>query len=196
MRGLAVVTASTIALLSGQFGVAAAEGSMPPAGSMDRLVSLLAERLDTADSVAAAKWTQAERDGTQPTIDDPGREAAIYADMVRLGAQQDLPADQVRQVFEAQIDANKIVQRGLVALWNSGLSAAPSSAPDLTSVRPIIDRVNVEIIDELARDHTELAAPDCAARLVGSVLSTVGTHHLDPLHQAALTRASIPLCEA
>ncbi|MEC3917943.1 gamma subclass chorismate mutase AroQ [Nocardia sp. CDC160] len=196
MRGLAVAAASTIALLSGQFGAAGAEAPTQPAGSLDRLVSLLAERLDTADSVAAAKWTQAERDGTQPTIDDPTREAAIYADMIRLGAQQDLPATQVRQAFEAQIDANKIVQRGLVTLWNTGLSPAPSTAPDLTSVRPIIDRVNVEIIDELARDHTELAAPDCTARLIGSVLATVGTRHLDPLHQAALTRASIPLCEA
>ncbi|WP_459957121.1 gamma subclass chorismate mutase AroQ [Nocardia sp. IFM 10818] len=187
---------STIAVLTGQLGTGtAATAAAQDTGSLDRLVALLAERLETADTVAAVKWAAAEREGTRPVIDDPAREAVIYDAMARLGAQRDLPDAWVRQVFQGQIEANKLVQRGLVTLWSNGVASAPAPTVDLTAVRPVIDRVNGEIIDELAGKRAELDAPDCAARLAGSVLDTVSERHSDPLHQAALVRAAAPLCE-
>ncbi|PXX62991.1 chorismate mutase [Nocardia tenerifensis] len=161
---------------------------------LDRLVALVVERLDTGDAVAAAKWVSAARTGTEPTIDDPAREAVVYDSMARLGADRDLPENWVRQVFAGQIESNKIVQRGLITRWRFDQAAAPGSAPDLTVVRPVIDRVNVEIVDQLAARRAELTAPDCAERLAGSVFGVFGAGNTDALHQAALVRAAAALC--
>ncbi|MCU1640352.1 MAG: Chorismate mutase [Nocardia sp.] len=195
MKGLALVAVSSILLLAGQFGTEGAAAAQH-AGSLDYLVGLLADRIDTADTVAAVKWAVASRDGQEPVIDDPVREAAIYDAMAQLGAQRDLPESWVREVFLGQIEASKIVQRGLVTQWRSGLEAAPTPAMDLTAVRPVIDRVDAEIIAELAARRVELASPDSAARLASSVVATIGSRQGDPLHEAALVRATVPLCEA
>ncbi|MEV6768654.1 chorismate mutase [Nocardia sp. NPDC051030] len=191
MKRLAVSAGVAMVLAAGQLGVAAAEDN---SGSLDGLVGLLGERLATADTVAAVKWEGAVRDGGEPVIDDPGREEAIYEAMGQLGAQRDLPAGLVRQVFQGQIDASKIVQRGLVAEWRYGLAAAPAPATDLAGIRPVIDGLNIAIVDELASERTELARPDCLAQVAAGVLTVAGRNHLDPLHTAALVRASTPLC--
>ncbi|MFE3194838.1 gamma subclass chorismate mutase AroQ [Nocardia sp. NPDC059240] len=193
MKSVVVATLSSIVVLGGQAaGAGPAQADRP--ASLDRLVGLVAERLQTADTVAAVKWAGALADGSQPTIDDPVREAQVYDSMASSGAAQGLPADWVRQVFTAQIEANKLVQRGLVAQWQYGLIPPASAAPDLAPVRSVIDRVNGEIIDELAGDRTELTEPGCAVQLANSVSATVQATHADLLHQAALVRAVLPLC--
>ncbi|MFC3432892.1 gamma subclass chorismate mutase AroQ [Nocardia seriolae] len=193
VKGVVLAAVSSLMLLGGQAaGAGAAQAEQP--GSLDRLVGFVADRLQTADAVAAAKWASAVEDGSQPAIDDPVREAQVYDSMARLGAEKGLPADWVRQVFAGQIEANKIVQRGLVTEWRSGL-VSPASAADLSAVRSVIDRANVEIIDELASERDELAKADCAGRLADSMLVTVRARHGDALHQAALVRAVLPLCE-
>ncbi len=162
---------------------------------LNRLVELVADRLDTADAVAAAKWATAVRDGTELTVDDPAREAEVYDGMARLGARRDLPENWVRQVFFGQIEANKMVQRGLLTRWRFDPAAAPSTLPDLSAVRPRIDRLNADIVDQLAARHDELAAPDCVERLAHSVFRTLTSGGADPLHQAALVRAAAGLCK-
>ncbi|WP_433660832.1 chorismate mutase [Nocardia sp. CA-128927] len=162
--------------------------------SLDRLVALVLERLDTGDAVAAAKWVSAARTGTEPTIDDPAREAVVYDSMAELGAGLDLPESWVRQVFAGQIESNKVVQRGLITGWRFDPAAAPGAAPDLASVRPVIDRVNIEIVDQLAARRAELTAPDCAERLAVSVFGVFTAGNTDALHQAALVRATAALC--
>ncbi|WP_107653537.1 chorismate mutase [Nocardia suismassiliense] len=173
---------------------AAAEPGDDRAESLDRLVALVLERLDTGDAVAAAKWVAAAESGTEPTIDDPAREAVVYDAMAKLGAGRDLPEPWVRQVFSGQIESNKIVQRGLITRWRFDPVAAPGSAPDLAAVRPVIDRVNIEIVDQLAARRAELTAPDCAERLAYSVFGVFGAGNTDALHQAALVRAAAALC--
>ncbi|GAB2532861.1 gamma subclass chorismate mutase AroQ [Nocardia heshunensis] len=193
MKGVVVAALSSIVVLGGPATGAGAAQADP--ASLDRLVGLVAERLQTADTVAAVKWAASLADGTQPTIDDPVREAQVYDSMAKLGADKSLPADWVRQVFAAQIDANKIVQRGLVTQWRYNLLPPTATTGDLAPVRSIIDRVNAEIIDELAGDRTELAQPTCTVQLADSVLTTVQATHADALHQAALIKAVLPLCE-
>lgn len=178
-------------LLAGQGGVAEAD-----AGNAERLVGLLAERLATADTVAAIKWEAAVRDGGEPVIDDPGREAAIYDAMAQAGAERGLPGGLVREVFRGQIEANKLVQRGLVTEWRYGLAVAPIPGTDLAGVRPVIDGLNTMILAELAADRMELAAADCPTRVAAGVVAVAGSKQLDALHAAALVRASTPLCEA
>ncbi|MFE3960604.1 chorismate mutase [Nocardia sp. NPDC059091] len=191
MRRLAVVVGAAMVVAAGQFGVGAAQDD---SGALDQLVELLSERLGTTDTVAAVKWAGAVRDGGEPVIDDPVREQAIYDAMAQLGAERNLPAGLVRQVFEAQIEASKIVQRGLVTEWRYGLATAPVPATDLAGVRPVIDGLNVAIIDELDRERTELTRSDCPARVAAGVLAVAGHDNLDTLHAAALVRASTPLC--
>ncbi|WP_433593890.1 chorismate mutase [Nocardia sp. CA-145437] len=190
MRNLATAAAAAMVLLAGQGGVAEAD-----AGSAERLVGLLAERLATADTVAAIKWEAAVRDGAEPVIDDPGREAAIYDAMAQAGAERGLPGELVREVFQGQIEANKLVQRGLVTEWRYGLAAAGVPGMDLMGVRPVIDGLNTAIITELASDRMELAAVDCPARVAAGVVAVAGSKQLDALHAAALVRASTPLCD-
>ncbi|MGW4533204.1 chorismate mutase [Nocardia sp. NPDC004340] len=190
MRNLAIAAAAAIVLLAGQGGVAAADP-----GSAERLVGLLAERLATADTVAAIKWEAAVRDGGEPVIDDPGREAAIYDAMAQAGAERGLPGGLVRAVFQGQIEANKIVQRGLVTEWRYGLAVAGAPGTDLAGVRPVIDGLNTAILAELASERMELAAADCPARVAAGVVAVAGSKRLDALHAAALVRASTPLCD-
>ncbi|MFD0362191.1 gamma subclass chorismate mutase AroQ [Nocardia sp. GCM10030253] len=194
MRSAVLVMLSvTMAVLHPDSALASAE---PPARSLDRLVELVADRLDTADAVAAAKWATALQLGTQPSIDDPGREAKVYDDMARLGAERDLPENWIKQVFFGQIEASKIVQRGLVVRWRFDPAAAPAAPPDLSKVRPEIDRLNVDIVDQLAARRDELAARDCAERLAPSVFGVLSSGRVDALHQAALVRAATTLCVA
>ncbi|MEU7763635.1 gamma subclass chorismate mutase AroQ [Nocardia sp. NPDC049190] len=168
----------------------------PADESLDRLIALVVERLDTGDVVAAAKWTAATARGIEPTIDDPSREAEVYDAMARLGRERGLPADWVRQVFAGQIEANKTVQRGLMTRWRFDPAAVPRAPADLVSVRPIIDRVNDEIVEQLAAQRNMLTGPDCMERLAHSVFDVVTAGRTDALHQIALVRATASLCSA
>ncbi|MCM6776926.1 gamma subclass chorismate mutase AroQ [Nocardia sp. CDC159] len=200
MRGSALVLAAAVA-----FGVLVGEAPtvtaqpVPPAVAaadrpLDRVVELALERLETGDTVAAAKWVSAAASGVEPVIDDPVREAQVYDAMVEAGAKLGLPGDWVRQVFSGQIEANKMVQRGLLARWRFDPAAAPTSAPNLLAVRPIIDRVNGEILAQLAAHRAELSGPHCAERLATSVFPALTSGRTDALHQAALVRAGAALC--
>ncbi|WP_084655182.1 gamma subclass chorismate mutase AroQ [Nocardia altamirensis] len=169
-------------------------GAAPGDESLDRLVALVLERLDTGDTVAAVKWKAGAASGTEPAIDDPAREAQVYDAMARLGAERELPETWIRQVFSGQIEANKTVQRGLMMRWRFDPAAVPGAPADLASVRPIIDRVNGEIVDQMAARRVQLSAPDCAERVARSVFGVFATGQADALHQAALVRAAATLC--
>ncbi|MEU2090537.1 hypothetical protein ABZ531_18535 [Nocardia beijingensis] len=83
-----------------------------------------------------------------------------------------------------------------MARWRFDPAAAPAAPSGLDSVRPVIDRVNVEILDQLARHRAELTAPDCAQQLARSVFGVFVTDHADALYRAALVRAAVSLCPA
>ncbi|WP_084524981.1 gamma subclass chorismate mutase AroQ [Nocardia vaccinii] len=160
--------------------------------SSDPLIALLLERLNTADAVIAAKWVGAH--GQHPVIDDPVREQVVYDSMSRAGAALGLPESWVRQVFAGQIEANKMVQRGLLARWRLDPGSAPRTSPDLTAVRPTIDRVNGEILRQLAQRRAELRGPTCAERLSTGVFGVFTSGRSDALHQMALVRAAAAVC--
>ncbi|WP_280265541.1 gamma subclass chorismate mutase AroQ [Nocardia wallacei] len=160
------------------------------------LVESVLERLQTADAVAAAKWATATRTGQPPSIDDPAREAEVYDSMAAAGNDMGLPEAWVRQVFHGQIEANKTVQRGLHTRWRFDPGTAPATPPDLSAVRPVIDRLNGEILRRLAAHRGELSGPGCAGRLAAAAFPVLTSGRADALHQAALVRASIALCAA
>ncbi|MBF6328664.1 gamma subclass chorismate mutase AroQ [Nocardia transvalensis] len=176
--------------------VARAEAGEPGrvAEGLDRLVGLVLQRLETGDAVAAAKWATAQASGSEPVIDDPAREAEVYDSMARAGAELGLPGGWVRQVFLGQIEASKMVQHGLIARWRFDPATVPTTPPNLAAVRPVIDRVNGEILRELAAHRAELSGSHCVVRLASSVFPMLTSGRADSLHQAALVRATAALC--
>ncbi|SFW92467.1 chorismate mutase [Amycolatopsis australiensis] len=156
--------------------------------SLWRLTDLAAQRVRIADKVAAAKY------GTPSPIDDPAREQQIYDSVAARAPGLGLdPADAVR-FFRAQIEANKLVQRGLYARWDAHPSSAPRTRPDLGEIRPVIDRLNTDLLTELAATRPARTARSCPAHeLVAAGVADV-VHHFDALHARALTGAARAAC--
>ena len=180
----AVVAAVMLAML--------AVGGAVPAGAQTRPLEPIAQavslRLATADAVAAAKW------GTSSPIDDPAREAQVLGAVASQAADEGLSAGRVQQIFRDQIEANKEVQRALFGWWSVAPGAAPTVRPDLTQVRPVIDRQNADILLQLREQEAVLAGPGCVPALVDAAVAVAAEQRVDPLHQATLARALVSIC--
>ncbi|WP_241721178.1 chorismate mutase [Streptomyces lydicus] len=159
-----------------------------PYGQLRPLAELSAERLATGDLVAAAKW------GTGSPVDDPAREQEVLdavADQARRQGAD--PAATVR-VFRDQIEANKVVQRGLYRRWGANPAQAPTRRPDLQKVRKQINRVNGALVRALAGSPRARSAPYCAPLLTAATVRVHQQRHLDTLHTAALARSLRSVC--
>ncbi|MEH0633803.1 chorismate mutase [Streptomyces bottropensis] len=186
--------ASSAAALPGVPPVAAESSSAlprtaPGARSLTVVTDLFAERLLVADKVAAAKY------GTTTPIDDPVREKAILDDVAARAVGLGLDPDTVTAVFRDQIEANKLVQRGLYARWDAHPEERPTERPDLVKeVRPVLDRITTQLLSALQETESSRAGASCAPRLrVAAVWSAVD-HRLDRLHGQGLVRASPSVC--
>jgi chorismate mutase len=134
-----------------------------------------------ADKVAAAKF------GTPSPIDDPVREQQIFDSVAAKAPALGLDPAATVVFFRDQIEANKVVQRGLYARWTAHPDEQPTTRPDLaTEVRPVIDRLNAGLLDSLAATSASRAGRTCDARLAGAVLTVDLLRHLDRLHAGAL----------
>ncbi|MBV6760788.1 chorismate mutase [Rhodococcus opacus] len=182
----AVVAAAMLGMLTAA-GVAPASAQTRPLQPIALAVSL---RLATADTVASAKW------GTPSPIDDPAREAQVLGAVAAQAADEGLSAARVQQIFRDQIEANKAVQRALFSWWSVAPGAAPTVRPDLTQVRPVIDRQNTDILLQLREQEDVLAGPGCVPALVDAAVAVAAEQHLDALHQATLARALVSICGA
>ncbi|MER5389063.1 chorismate mutase [Saccharopolyspora sp. NPDC002686] len=180
MRSLLVAGAVVVAL--------AAPAHADPV-SLDPLLHSAAERVATSDQVAAAKW------GTGQPIDDPAREQQVLDAVARKSAELGLDPAESKRIFRDQIEASKVVQHALHDYWAAHPDAAPTERPDLGQIRPIIDRLNDEILLEL-RDTEQLRDhPSCNGRLAGAFNRTRTELRLDHLHTTGLARALPSLCE-
>lgn len=174
--------------------VAAESPSAPPrtvpgARSLSAVTDLFAERLLVADKVAAAKY------GTTTPIDDPVREKAILDDAAARAAGLGLDPDAVTAVFRDQIEANKLVQRGLYARWDAHPEERPTERPDLVKeVRPVLDRITTRLLSALQETRSLRAGASCRPRLrAAAVWSAIG-QRLDRLHGQGLARALPSVC--
>ncbi|MDX2820813.1 chorismate mutase [Streptomyces ipomoeae] len=169
----------------------ASPGTGSGARSLTVLTDLFAERLLVADKVAAAKY------GTTTPIDDPVREKQILDDVAARAAGLGLDPEAVTAVFRDQIEANKLVQRGLYARWDAHPEERPTERPDLVKeVRPVLDRITTELLTALQQTEQVRAGVSCGPRLrVAAVRSAYG-HRLDGLHREGLARALPSVCLA
>jgi chorismate mutase len=185
---LSAVTPATAAELApASSGVGSSDvGSV---GALGPLTDLVIARLDIGDLVAASKF------GTGKPIDDPVREQQIRDQVRQRAIALGIDPDATVRFFDDQIEANKVVQRGLFAFWTAHPDQAPTSRPDLTQIRGQLDQLTTELLNELVatvgvRQHT----PVCVAQLALARVSGEVAHHLDALHRQALGGALESVC--
>ncbi|MGW7066299.1 chorismate mutase [Streptomyces sp. NPDC054855] len=205
VRRLLAVGAVAAALLAGSGGgsgvaVAASPAPLPgvsssvPAGAsyarLHSLVDLAAQRLATADLVAAAKY------GTGSPVDDPARERQVLDDVARQARELGADPEATVRIFRDQIEANKVVQRELHRRWDADPSQAPTpqERPDLAEVRVEINRVNGELVRGIADSSGARAAPSCHGLVTAAGVRVRGERQLDALHVVALGRALPSVC--
>ncbi len=160
-----------------------------PAGEpLMELVDAAAQRLQTADPVAATKWLSGA------PVTDPARVAQVLGSMARDAEAQGLPAEYARTVFGDQIDANEAIQYSRFSWWKLDPAAAPAAAPDLEESRARIDALNQQIVTELAQQWQLLHSPECPVRLDAAEAAVAGARQLDPLYRQALDAATRSYC--
>ncbi|MEV0226342.1 chorismate mutase [Streptomyces sp. NPDC050704] len=160
------------------------------AAGLTPLTELFAERLLLADKVAAAKY------GTDLPIDDPARERLILDDVAARAVGLGLDPDSVTAVFRDQIEANKLVQRGLYARWDAHPDERPTERPDLAKeVRPALDRITTQLLAALQETAPARANASCEPRLYAAAALSAYEHQLDVLHLEGLGRALPSVCD-
>lgn len=160
----------------------------PETEPLSDLVDAAAQRLQTADPVAAVKWLSGG------SINDPVRVqqvlTAVSADAETAG----VPADYVTTVFTNQIDATEAIQYSRFSWWKLDPAAAPSSAPDLSASRAQIDELNRRMVREIAEQWSVLRSPDCRDRVEAAKSAVGAGRQLDSLYRQALDAATRSYC--
>ena len=165
----------------------AAAGAQPP-NPLYRLVDTAAQRLATADPVAAVKWI------TGGPITDPQRAGQVLDSVAADAGGQGIDAQYVRAVFTDQIAATEGIQYTRFGQWKFDPATAPTSAPDLAQSRAQIDGYNATMVDEIALHWDSLRGPACPPMLSAATDAVAQSRSLDPLYRHALTSATRSYC--
>lgn len=159
------------------------------ASPLHRLVDTAAQRLATADPVAAFKWINGG------DITDPARVDQVLATVSADATARGVDAAFVRTVFTDQIDATEGVQYTRFGQWNLDPATAPAAAPDLSQSRTLIDGYNAAMVEEIALQWNTLNGANCAEALSTATADVVAQQELDGLYQQALGSATRSYCQ-
>ncbi|MDR6677001.1 chorismate mutase [Pseudomonas oryzihabitans] len=171
-----------IPLLSLALGAQAAPSPLP------ELLDAMAQRLTVADQVARSK-----HDSGKPVLDET-RERQVL-DSVGQAAQGAAVSPATAQTFfAAQMEANKLVQYGLLDAWRRGTRPLPAATPDLAGLRTRLDTLQTRLLAGLAATGELRAAADCSAQLDKALTAHLATAQPDDLHRLALLRALGDFC--
>ena len=160
-----------------------------PKGPLYRLVDTAAQRLATADPVAASKWIN-----NGPPIDDPPRAAAVLDAVDADATTHGIDPQYVRTVFTDQINATEGIEYTRFAQWKFDPALAPNTGPDLSESRTAIDGFNKTMVDEIAVQWNLLHGPTCSTELSQTTDAVATARQLDPLYRQALTSAAGSYC--
>jgi chorismate mutase len=159
-----------------------------PDSRLDALVDAAAQRLQTADPVAAVKLH------TQSAVHDEQRVQEVLDAVTADATSRHIDSDFVKTVFKDQIAATEAVEYARLSQWLLDPASAPATAPDLTSSRATIDALNQKMVEEIARQWGWLRAPQCPADLARAVEVVAETHNFDDVYRRALTFATHSYC--
>ncbi|WP_425828313.1 chorismate mutase [Streptomyces fractus] len=187
--GGAALPASAAPATTSSISHASTTASHADPRALAAITSLATERLALADKVAAAKY------GTDAPIDDPAREQVILDDVAKRSADLGIDPAFAQSVFRDQIEANKVVQRGLYARWDAHPEQRPTERPDLaTEVRPQLDRITTRLLDALREVAATRTSPACGPLLTAAALRDAHARGFDALHLKGLARALPSVC--
>jgi chorismate mutase len=153
------------------------------------LVDAATQRLQTAEAVAASKWK------TGGSIEDPQRVEQVLAAVGADAKGRGVDAGYVRRVFTDQIDATEAIEYTRFAQWKLDPESAPSVARDLSASRTIIDRLNADMVEQIATHWSVLHSPDCTGTLADARAAIAQSRMLDPLYQQALSSSTQSYCQ-
>lgn len=180
------VVAAVVAGMSGSLVAPAAQAE--PESPLIPLVDAAAQRLQTADAVAAYKYR------TGGAVDDPKREQQVIDSVTAAAGANNIDPAYVGNIFRNQIDATTSVEYTRFAQWKIDPGAVPATAPDLAETRLTIDRLNQTMVREMAARWDALHAPTCAADREAAVTAVTDSRALDPVYQTALAYATHAYC--
>ncbi len=155
---------------------------------LTELVDAAAQRLQTAEPVAAVKWS------THGAIEDPDR---VQHELDKLGADaiaQRIDPGYVTRVFSDQINATEAIEYARFADWQLNPSDVPATPPDLSASRSTIDGLNQTMLTQIGLDWQLLHSPACAPQLDVASSDVIRTRQLDNLYQQALSSATQSYC--
>jgi chorismate mutase len=152
------------------------------------LVNAAAQRLQTAEPVAAVKWK------TNGPIEDPPRVQQVLAAVTADARAHQIDPDYVGGAFSDQINATEAIEYTRFAQWKLEPASAPPAPPDLSASRTVIDGHNHVMVGEIAAHWDLLHSPACVMALDEAKNAVVGAQQLDSLYQQALTLATHNYC--
>jgi chorismate mutase len=152
------------------------------------LVDTAAQRLATADAVAAYKWVEGG------PITDTARANQVLDSVGSDAAAHGIDPDYVRAIFENQIGATEAIEYTRFGQWKFDPTLAPTAAPDLSESRAAIDGFNKLMVDEIALQRDALHGPSCTVELDEATEAVAAARQLDGLYRQALTSATRSYC--
>jgi chorismate mutase len=182
IRLLVVGTLWVAVLQGGTFASAQTTCSVTHTGSKvakgtsggNSLTGLIEQRLSLMTDVARAKWNNGS------AIEDPVREQQLLTDVGSKAQPLGLPAEWAQHFFRLQIEAAKEVQYCLFAQWTAARQKPFPEVQDLrTTIRPELDRLTVELLQELARQWPQLSTrglPEQNALRSAQSTNEIATH--------------------
>lgn len=130
------------------------------AAIVERVLTLIKQRLDVAPAVARAKWN------SRASIEDPVREQQVIEAVAIQAAAHGIDRAVAERFFRGQIEASKVVQRALHADWTDRRQEPfPTVASLDRDIRPVLDRLTPEMLRSLAAVVPVLRRPDGRVQL-------------------------------
>jgi chorismate mutase len=158
------------------------------ASTLTELVDAAAQRLQTAEPVAAFKWN------SHGAIEDPGRVQDELAKLSTDAAGERIDPTYVTRVFADQINATEGIEYSRFADWKLNPSSAPAGSPDLSASRSTIDGLNQTMLTQIVAHWDLLHSPACAPQLDAARTAVIRAHQLESLYQHALSLATQSYC--
>ena len=171
-------------ILGGPLPLVSADEGTP----LVELIDAAAQRLQTADPVAATKWL------TGAAITDPARVRQVLETVSTDAETAGVPGDFVTALFIDQINATEAIQYSRFSAWKLDQATAPVSAHDLGASRGLIDGLNGRMVALIAANWPVLGAPDCPILLDAAQNIVTQSRQLDPLFRQALESATRSYC--
>jgi chorismate mutase len=155
------------------------------AAAVDRLLTLVVERLALAPDVARAKWN------SKAPIEDRVREDQIIAAVGAGAGRYAVPRATAERFFRAQIDASKLIQRAMVDEFTAANRPPFDTVRDLAAdIRPALDRLTDQMMTALGAALPVLERPG-GRQVLEARLVTLGASA--PGGPTALRTALAPL---